>query len=102
MSDSNLINFTKTITSDTVEYMRLYFDENFAAYSIMSKYKGYDISSSVDDSGAIYYKVENTEKKELDRFINELDGNLITVYGTTYSINITRNGDALLMSFSKY
>ena len=103
MSESdNLIEFTKSITPDTIEYMRLYFDENFAAYSIMSKYKGYDISSGIDDSGAIYYKVENAEKDELDRFIQELNGNLITVYGTTYTINVSRAGSALLMSFVRY
>ena len=101
MSD-NLINFTKNITPDTVEYMRLFFDENFAAYSIMSKYKGYDISSNIDTSGAIYYKIENAEKDALDRFMNELNGKLITIYGTTYIISIVRANNSLLMSFKRY
>jgi hypothetical protein len=87
----DLISFTKSITEDTIQYMRKFFEQNFAMYSILSVYENYNISIASEnaDSGEITYKIESIEDgNSLNSFITYFNGSMIPAYGNMYLIHI--------------
>ena len=97
----DLVSFAKGISTDIVQYMRNYFDQNFAIYSILSEYQGYDISSDIDETGTIVYKVQSSTNTDLVKFIISLDGKSMSVYGNTYIISVSNVKQFLMIKFTK-
>ncbi|MBP5595684.1 MAG: hypothetical protein J6Y02_09905 [Pseudobutyrivibrio sp.] len=97
----DLVSFAKGLSTDIVQYMRNYFDQNFAIYSILSEYQGYDISSDIDETGTIVYKVQSSTNTDLVKFIISLDGKSMSVYGNTYIISVSNVKQFLMIKFTK-
>jgi glycerol-3-phosphate dehydrogenase len=97
----DLVSFAKGLSTDTVQYMRNYFDQNFAIYSILCEYRGYDISSDIDETGTIVYKIESSTNSDLMKFIISLDGKSMSVYGNTYVISVTNAKPFMMIKFTK-
>ena len=101
----DLVSFTKSVTNNEtiIQYMRNYFEQNFAIYSILNRYRGYEVSPDVDEQGMLIYRLTALHEDEnaVQMFINEVNGNMINVYGSTYIINVERAHKVLILKFSK-
>ena len=102
---SDLVSFAKSVTEDTIRYMRLFFEQNFAMYSILGTYRDSNItigSAYTPDSADIVYQISSISDENLTTFISRLNGSFIAVYGSNYQIEVDRPIDNILnIHFSK-
>ena len=101
----DLVSFTKSVTNNEtiIQYMRNYFEQNFALYSVLSRYRGYEATPELDGNGMLIYRLTalHADENAVQKFINEVNGQVITVYGNAYIISIDRAPNMLLLRFSK-
>ena len=88
-----------------ISYIRDYFDQNFAIYSIMKHFDGIKITSQSpsDDSTipTICYIIDPDQDEKIENFIRKFNGTVMVIYGHTYITNITKDNNNIIIYFTQ-
>ena len=90
------IDFIKSINIEDFENsLRLFFDQIMAAYNLIGRFQGMDISTEIDENVTIRFIILTSSEEEARELFSILCDRIIPIYGHTYIARLTQINNSL-------